>query len=373
MTPDFLFEKFMSKKKLIQNTLFWWLDHLELYLSKFDHLVDDYGEKFTFIWYDEDNSSLWEFHKYWMRFSMTKSKPTGFDSWFMFSTIVDDNIVPLFMLRFPLKETWKKSLVIYSSFFIVQDFIWLPIKKFIFDNFLIDSIRRLDIALDVSIPITELLKSYFKWVIFNSWIWIDKKNIWFHQTYYIGEIKSDKNRKYLIRIYDKLLDTWKKKKWFLYPHLKNNSDVRRIELELRPHECQRLGVSWLSLLNNSDDVIQRTFSQYLNKHWSVELPSWIPLKPYSYTPYDLKTVYDETWFIPKDYLSRIRWYQRSVLENTGFRWLCQVLSWVEYTVDWELLKFDTYRHLVFLEAYISHLKEIWVHKSLIRKIAKNNT
>jgi hypothetical protein len=47
------------------------------------------------------------------------------------------------------------------------------------------------------------------------------------------------NRHYLIRIYDKVLDTWKKHKAFLYPHLENNNDVRRIELELRPEQAKR--------------------------------------------------------------------------------------------------------------------------------------
>jgi len=38
----------MSRKKLIDNILFWGIDHFELYLTKFDYLIDDYGEKFTF-------------------------------------------------------------------------------------------------------------------------------------------------------------------------------------------------------------------------------------------------------------------------------------------------------------------------------------
>ena len=45
-------------------------------------------------------------------------------------------------------------------------------------------------------------------------IWVDTKHPEFFQTYYLWEVQN-KNRNSLIRIYDKVLDTWKKKKGFL--------------------------------------------------------------------------------------------------------------------------------------------------------------
>lgn len=354
---------------LHKKALFWGIDHIELYLKTFDKFYDDHEVWHDFKGLDDDNSSQYYIFLFWKTCSVTKTFPKGFAYAFQFSVSIDDRPVQLFMIRFPNKNEHRPSIVIYSSFFILEKYLEVSISYFLQQNFFVDTIRRLDIALDVSIQIETLLKKYFKNTRFTSQIGLDRKSIGFHQTYYIWEIQSDKNRKYIIRIYDKLLDTWKKNKGFLYSHLKNSPDVRRIELELRPHECERLPFTYQEILENKNNAIQRIFSDFLNKHWSIHLPSGISLIPYHYDPYDLKAAYDQTGFIPKRYLASARWYFRKIIENTGFRWLAQTLASVEFSEPpIRVQKMDIHKTLQFLEAYIDFCHELWIQRSLIKKV-----
>jgi len=364
----------MNKIQYIQKQkLFWGLDHLELYLEDFSFLIDDHGNEIDFeSQFIEDDKWAFYIELYSRLFSVNKFYPKWYSHWYQFTLSISDIPVTLFAINYPLKREHRKSLVIHSAFFITQDHTWIPILQFVKDNFLIDSIRRLDIALDLPIPILDLLMKYFQKVHFHSQIWKDPKAEWFHQTYYIWQLQSDINSKYLIRIYDKLLDTWKKGKWFLYPHLRNNSDVRRIELELRRDECQRLQYTYQDILTNYDNCIQQVFSHYINKHWSIQLPSNIPLTPYQYNEFDLSTAYNDLWYIPQRYLSSVRWYLKKVITNTWYRWLSQVLSTCEYDYQWKIIKMNQYEQLKFLDSYILYLKEIWLRKSLIKKLLKKH-
>lgn len=361
-------------KYLWDCNLFFWLDHFELYLVDFDYLTDFFWKDiFINSEYPEDNKSAFYIDLNSRKFKIDKIFPKWYSHWFQFSTSIDDTPVVLFAVNFPQNEEHRKSLVIHSTFFITQNYTDINICEFIQENFLVDSIRRIDIAIDLPILIQKLLSEYFSWVHFHSQIWKDSKAEWFHQTYYIWQLQSDINSKYLIRIYDKLLDTFKKNKWFLYEHLKDNLDVRRIELELRRDECQRLEYSYIQILENKNYEIQKIFSHYMNKHWNINIPTNLSLTPYQYNQFDLKTVFAQTWFIPHRYLSSVRWYLKKVISNTWYRWLSQVLSTCTYDSQWKIITMNRSEQLKFLEQYILYLQETWIQKSLIKKILKKHT
>jgi hypothetical protein len=94
-----------------------------------------------------------------------------------------------------------------------------------------------------------------------------------------------------------VLDTFKKQKSFLYPHLKHNVDVRRIELELRPIECQRYLYSITDFLENKDSIIQKIFINYLNKNIDEKIDDFdyknLELTTYINSKYDLRGSYLE--------------------------------------------------------------------------------
>jgi len=371
VNPDSILETPYMMLTKTKTNLFWWLDHLEVYLESFEYLIDDHGREVDLEKeFPNDEKSSYYIELYKKHFKIEKFFPKWYSHGYQFTLAISDIPVTLFAVLYPQKQEHRKSVVIHSSFFITQEHIGISILEFLDDNFLIDHIRRLDIALDIPLTIQKLLKDYFSQVHFHSQVWRDEKSIWFHQTYYIGQLQSNKNSKYLIRIYDKLLDTWKKSKWFLYPHLRNNSDVRRIELELRRDECKRLWYSYRDILQNNNYEIQYIFSHYLNKHWNIELPTQIPLTPYQYNEYDLKSAYNDLWYIPQRYLSSVRWYLKKVVTNTWYRWLSQVLSTCHYAHDGKIIKMSQYEALKFLDAYTDYLLETWMQKSLIKKIYK---
>jgi hypothetical protein len=256
----------------------------------------------------------------------------------------------------------------------------------------------MDVALDVPYTIKEVNKYIFPDVNFFSEIWLDKKHPEFSQTYYIKNPQRDSNRKFLIRIYDKVLDTWKKKKWFLYPHLQNNPDVRRIELELRPEECKRvIDFSISDILNNNHKSVQRIFTKYFSRYTPLKLSYQdINLKAYTNEKFDLKTHFLQNWHIPTDYVSRTHWYIKNIQENTWYEWLFQVILWVKKepiqelkkvttSFQYEMCKSKWYTKKVtltnrnifnwynLLENLIKYLIKEWLRQSLINKIFKKYT
>lgn len=363
--------------RLKKSIIFFWLDEFEVYLNDYISIVCDKWRQHNFKWIDEDNSADYYLKLYWKTFSVSLTHPKGFWKAYQFRTVVEWVSVSLFMIRYPSNfPEWKISLVIYSSFFVLQDLLDINISLFIQDKFKVSpygSMRRFDIALDTTIPVKTLKNQYFSNTEFSAQIWKDTKHKFFHQTYYIWNIQTSTNRKYLFRIYDKVLDTWKKNKWFLYSHLRENPEVRRIELEMRSHEAARQEYSYIDILENRNWCVEKIFFHYLNKNWDLDIPVHIPLKSYKFTPFDLKTDFLATWIIPERYLAQVRWYNRKVLENCWNKWLFQVLcSSIKYAPDWTIKQISIHDELERLSDYVSYMKETWIHKSLIKKTLKSH-
>ena len=336
-----------NKEKYIENVyekyIFFWLDELEFNVSDI---------KTDFIFYndlelnlDQDNSSFAYIEIWDLDFMYKKIFVKWYDYWIEFLTSIDDIPVPCFTILFwKENKIWKSKdkVVIYSSFFVLEYLEKLPftIKEFILSSFINPVLYRLDLALDLPLTIKELQETFYSWIKFFSAIWEDKKHPEFHQTYYIKNPQNSQNRKYIIRIYDKILDTFKKKKQFLYPHLENNNDVRRIELELRPIECERLPYTIEELLDNKNKCLKTIYFSYFNKNINPDyilLDPKIDLKKYTNQKINLQEIYLKEKHIPKDYITRVYWYIRNIFTSTWYNGLFQTIFNLKF-VSWYEIK-----------------------------------
>ena len=399
-------------KNPLKKYIYFWIDHFEFSVWSLKRDFFMYDE---LVWeIDKDNTPDWFIDIEWLIFKYDRINANWYWDWLKFETSIDWIPVSCFALVkwWDIKwlNNWAKSkdkVILYSSFFVLdslnklpftlQEFVWL---LFNYENALL---YRLDLALDVPLTIKQLSPIFLDMQKPDSWIWTDKKHPEFYQTYYLWNPKNSENRHSLIRIYDKVLDTWKKHKWFLYPHLKNNKDVRRIELELRPEQAKVYHkYSILDLLQDKNNIINSIFSKYINKRIpeKYHLEIWsLKIKKFSKRKFDLKQAYLDYWHIPKDYLKHSYWYIKNVFHNTGYNWLFQLLFNQEHSDIFlqkniktsinQILQNRPYNLCIdskttinqntniknwydFLDHLIIHLKESWLQKQKINKILKSH-
>ena len=395
---------------ILKDYLFFGLDMLEFTLHnvKKDSFFHHY---WGIIWnLDADNSNRAYILIDNFKFSYQKIYAKWYDYWLQFSTVIDGEIIDCFCLLlwkniFNSEKKSKDKVVFYSSFFVLEYTNKLPwtLEEF-FEYFFHPKAKlyRMDAALDLPYTIKQINNSFFAWIRFFSQIWEDKKHPEFSQTYYIKNPQSSQNRSYIIRIYDKILDTFKKQKHFLYPHLKNADDVRRIELELRPRECERLEKYKISeILWNNNKIIQKIFAEYFNKN--LEFKNYeldfekLELKKYVNKKFNLKETFLKFWHIPESYIKQIYWYVKKIKTVTGFNWLFQLILNIKYKEDkeikesikiqvknillwqnviqnfkWNIKEFDIWYSLDFLDNYIKYIKKLWIYETHINKILKKN-
>lgn len=339
---------------LKEQYLFFWLDELEFTIENHDW-TNMYDEDTWLLpeWNINDSNTDSAYIKlWWLDFYYDHFKPKGYSDWLKFRTVIDKIPVSTFAILKGRENVWiwhktKDKVVFYSSFFVLEKSWKLPFTLNEFYQAYLENknnqLRRMDVALDVPYTVKEVNTYIFPMVNFFSQIWQDKKNPLFSQTYYIKNPRTDWNRKYIFRIYDKILDTWKKKKWFLYPHLENNNDVRRIELELRSEECKRIiQFSISDILDNKYKSVQRIFTKFFSKHTNLKLSyEDIELKAYTNEKFDLKTHFLQHWHIPEDYVSRSHGYIKNIKINTGYTGLFQVILWVKYDEEQPIRDFAT--------------------------------
>jgi len=390
--------------------IFFWLDELEFTIDDYKKSVLIYDEENLqpLVWdLDFDNSNQWYINFATLNWSYTSFSTRGFEKWLKFSTIIDKKNIDLFCILKWRENKWidrktKDKVVFYSSFFVLENSNKLPFSINEFFETFFDwkkTLYRLDIAFDLPYEIKKIKQNLFKNVNFFSEIWIDKKHPEFSQTYYIKNPLSNTNRKFIFRIYDKILDTWRKKKGFLYPHLENNPDVRRIELELRPEECKRfVWINITDILINKNKCVQKIFTKYFNRFTEKKLKyDDIVLKKYVNEKFDLNSFYLENWHIPKDYVSHFHWYIKNIYQNTWYKGLFDCILWVKKTYEQtiktkttsfqaEFLKskwYDINKKLYMtnqnifkwyelLENLIEYLYNSWLNQATIYKILKNN-
>jgi len=201
------------------------LDHLELYFKS----PFIFKEEYNFQYYINESNTSSAYIKYWdLELQYKIITPKNYLKWFTFSLIYKNKIIDAFNIAFwdegrDIKT--RSKITIYASFMVIywNEFIY----KMIEDLFLvkkIEDLRRFDIACDIPENKQKLIK-HFKWNPTTELNFNKDKNEF--ETYYFW---SRKNKKILIRIYDKVLDTFKKQKQFLYD-FSENDNVTRFEIE----------------------------------------------------------------------------------------------------------------------------------------------
>lgn len=103
-------------------------------------------------------------------------------------------------------------------------------------------VARVDICCDLAIAIGDFLKAGYKTNFKKSNTYGVDLETGIPETIYFGS-KSSKNKRHLIRIYDKLLDTENRKKYALYRDYFSYDHVTRVEIELRSTSCKELGLT----------------------------------------------------------------------------------------------------------------------------------
>lgn len=357
----------ISFKDLFEkHSLYFWIDMLQIYFKKEDILFLD---SLVFE-IDEDNSNSAKIELSKQKLHYTKIHIKGFDYWFKFDFVIDNEIVDWFTINF-VRETKKINdkvvLIVYSQLLTLfeNNNLDFDLLEFLQENFNLKdypNYRRLDFCLDLSVSKSYILP-HFTGFISKIWKWID----WFHETYYTRNIQNEKNTKMLTRIYDKKLDTFKKKKFFLYTHLDKNKFVNRVEIEIRPDYAKAIKLKLKDLLYNQK-IKQDLFIQYLNLDL-IELSKIdrdkITLLKFDNEKYDLSNNFQKIWFIPKNYLCYSNWYLRNILNQTWYKGFFQAIIWVYFDDDnriirgpkWELKYLTDRNPEKIINELISYLKQ----------------
>lgn len=337
----------LTSKKIIEDIKYLWLDELEFTFDSIEKNLNLYdidtwlAPAYTL---DDDNSSFAEINL-WIALQYERFYPKWYTSWLKFFHIWQNSDWHLkkadcFAILFwdnERKISSNNKIVIYSWFFVLEQIkkIDFTISEFIQNFFNLEKckLHRFDVCMDLPYSVDVLMGEIFNWVNYYSKLWKDVKNNAFWQTYYFNDSRTDKNRNYLIRVYDKVLDSVIKKKLHLFPHLENNPNMRRIEIEFRSEWCKNKlrNYSISDLLNNKNNVIPLVFCNFFNKFSKIQIPhDEIVLTPYVKNKIDLSDIYWKLHHIPDNYLCRANGYLKNILEHTGYDWFIQTLIWVYF-------------------------------------------
>ncbi len=292
--------KNIKKDFYIENIVFHlWLDHLEIYWT-FKY------EKEFFNKLDFDNSNYSEFEEY----TITKNEVNRYKYKIIFTK---DNYTLFAYYKWIKKWEWvnistKDYICIYSTAFKLMEY--EEILAFLQLYFNLRHCRRFDICIDLKININDLLK-YFK----EEKTWRIYKNAWNIETKYFWEVKNSRNKRQLIRVYNKYRDIIEKKKLKLYSDYLNIWDITRVELEIRTELAKNI-----NYINLFDDILLLwVFKNYLSKH--TELFDFIAFE--KITLYKKKEINldDFQWifYIEKRYQNFV-WYAKNLFNL----WFCPV-------------------------------------------------
>jgi hypothetical protein len=241
----------MTKNILKLNKIIhhFWLDHLEIFWTFKDEKLFD---KLDF-----DNSNYGEFNDY----------------------IIEKHQAPKYAYKITFKQDnytlfayykWKEKaekqpvatkdyITIYSTAFKLLEY--EEILGFIEHYLTLKHCRRFDICLDLRFEINELLNNYFE----KIKTWREFKKSWKIETRYYWEMKNSKNKRQLIRVYNKKLDILEKRKFNLYWDYLLFENMTRVELEIRQE---------LAKVRNYNDVFDNKlliwiFKNYLYKYTKI--------------------------------------------------------------------------------------------------------
>ena len=281
-----------------ENIIHFGLDHLEIFWTfKFE---SDMFEKLDF-----DNSNYWELEDY----SFTKNEVPKYKYKIIFTK---DNYSLFAYYKWDISSNSiiksKDKIIVYSTSFKLLNY--KEIKYFLEWYFELKKCFRFDICIDINIDINLILFE------FNELhTWKEYKKSWKIETRYIWDSNKYKNKRQVIRIYNKILDIREKNKHKLYKSYLIEDFITRIELEVRSELAKNI-----SPYEIFDDIkLTWIFKNYLEKHtyifdiWNTENITLYrkPEKIFNDEMYH-NTVYRDKRF------TIALWHMRSIYEN----WYC---------------------------------------------------
>lgn len=236
-----------NKKELdiFNNIIHFGLDHLEIYGTC--TLENELFEKLDF-----DNSNYWEIEDY----SFTKNEVRKYK----YKIIFNKNNYSLFSYYKWDDESnsiikTKDKIVVYSTAFKLLSY--NEIYYFLSGYFLLEKCCRLDICIDLNISIDDIL-----WEFTLLKTWTEFKKSWNIETRYIWDYNKYRNKRQVIRVYNKILDINVKHKNKLYKEYLVEDFVTRIELEIRPELAKN--IEPIDVFN--EIMLSWIFKNYLRHH-----------------------------------------------------------------------------------------------------------
>lgn len=103
-------------------------------------------------------------------------------------------------------------------------------------------VARIDIACDLNIAVKDFMDAGFETRFKKVHKYGESLETGESETVYFGK-KTGLNKRHLIRVYNKLLDTTKKKKFALYKDYFSYTNVTRVEVEVRSVTCKEMGIT----------------------------------------------------------------------------------------------------------------------------------
>lgn len=328
-----------NKLNIEENIFHFWLDELEVYGTFKDELfissnsvkiinwyyikrysVDKYQYKIVFFNDEEDlkNSKnvLFSYYK-WIQLQAVPTKDYVIVHWTWFRVLTEDRIL-LFLDQFYLTKT-----------------------------------KRFDIACDITIDIDSILSTFSelkqRWATFNGqW--------WEVETRYIWEKQKTKNKRQLIRIYNKLVDIKNKKKNHLYADYLLNNHVTRIELEVRSELAKN--IYFVDLFNPK--ILFRIFKNYTYKHTKLfEELEWEKLTLYSKKVEEIDPeLYQSTYY--RDKRRKIFLWHAKLVFNL---WYCPIRVLIE---EWYI------KELTKRAIWIENFNELLEKEKFVKELAKED-
>ena len=235
--------------ELRENILNFSIDYLEVYW-----VFNGIGELVKGL--DSDNSNLSHFKEFGVMFD------DNIKNYEYKLTFFKDNVPCFWVYRWKMInehiETKDYICMYWSAFRILWE---KYILDFIDENLKIERVKRFDLCLDLTLPITEIL-SHFKEI---KQTWSKFYGVWWNiETVYIWQ-KKRKNKQSIIRIYNKIADIYAKEKQNLMAEYLRYNDVTRIEIEFREEISCNLPFKVLYDRKYLIDI----FYSYIEKHTSI--------------------------------------------------------------------------------------------------------
>lgn len=214
-------------------------------------------------------------------------------------------------------DTWRVRLHDFlENNFLTEDFEDIPSRFDICQDINEDKSRLIQLANENNFEFTSTIKD--------------------NQTLYIWH---KKHKTMLIRIYDKIADTFEKHKAFLFPFLDKYSNVTRIELEFK-NEIKRLfnqtkdnhfdKPTWFNLLTKPALLRSIYYTKLNEKIPFLKAKNFIEyttkaLKKKTFTDDELKEYFLSSGQIPDWHKSNWTWILNKIYKSCGAEWIYQIM------------------------------------------------